>query len=598
MKIRPCHMLGSTVVSLLAAILACLLSVGGYAGEGGLRLEWRGVLGNSGEGGDSLAKGSLGRLGRDGALGVVLDRMGTLWACGGRGIINRYALDGRMLGSYSMPPRFHRADRISIAGDKLVIQLSQKLYVLDINAPDGSAVENTNIASERISLGSHAGKIVTINEKRELLWFDPQNMSLEEIAVFSEEADGGEPVLDKNGGLLVLGNKGIYRHVTDGAKEAANRSTFENLRKSVRPNLQYAGGNWYAHTWHGTIFRYDDSFTADPGVVYGGASGSFIGKLDTNAEYEFGQGIVEIGENLFATSGFNACIMIMEWNPQAGKMFALRRIGPFVNGGQGIAFDGRSIWVRHGAWDWNDSPRSPLRFGVGLVPDGQIVVRADLGISGPALLYGSRPAWARGALSSEVENFSEHKVNTVNMRRGNIGTALYIEGTERRALVIDRKGELLEYELTNATWSPKRNLGVVAIAPTVEVKDWTTLAYFRDRLYAGCDGVVREFQKDGEGWKESGFFGSWGEGETQRFGEEIYFCLDGDELWVSDTQRHRVVLINLPERRYLGEIGRIGEAGAGSGEFNEPEAISANGGKAALIDRGNFRVVKLEKAGF
>lgn len=583
------QLLDKTFSLFCAFLLLTLVCAGTYAGEGEPKLKWQGVLGNSGEHGDTLARGSAGQLGRDGALGVAFDRMGTLWACGGRGVINRYALDGRMLGTYSMPARFHRNDRLSLAGDKLVIQLDRKLYVLDINAPSGADVESANIASEVISIGSHAGRVAAINEKRELFWFDPRDQSVELIVTFSEEEGSGTPAIDGQGELFVYGRQGAYR-IVDG--KLVRMDDFKSAS-----NLQYTGGKWYSHSWHGTIFRLDESFNAEPGVVYGGASGSFIGKLDTDAEYGFGQSIVEIGDNLFATSGFNACIMILAWNPQTQKMSSLRRIGPFVSGGQGIAFDGRSVWVRNGVWDWNDSPRTPLRLGVGLVPDGQLVVRGDLGVSGPGFVYGTRPAWVKGNLSSELGNMSEAKEQRINMRGGNSGTALYAAEKERRALVINRKGELLEYSL-NGEWVPSHNHGAVRIAPAVEVREWTNLAYHKDKLYAGCDGVVREFEKTEEGWKESGFFGSWGESDTQRFGEEIYFCLDGEELWVSDTRNHRVVLINLVERRYLGEIGRVGEAGAGIGEFNEPEAISANNGKAVVIDRGNFRVVRLETAGF
>ena len=53
-----------------------------------------GVLGNSGEQGAGLV-----RFGEQGArgIGVAVDRFGSLWDRAGKGVLNRYASDGRSL---------------------------------------------------------------------------------------------------------------------------------------------------------------------------------------------------------------------------------------------------------------------------------------------------------------------------------------------------------------------------------------------------------------------------------------------------------------------------------------------------------------------
>ena len=60
-------------------------------------LKCEGVLGNSGEQGAALV-----RFGTEPAkgMGVAYDRFGSLWDRGGAGVLNRYALDGRLLRTY------------------------------------------------------------------------------------------------------------------------------------------------------------------------------------------------------------------------------------------------------------------------------------------------------------------------------------------------------------------------------------------------------------------------------------------------------------------------------------------------------------------
>ena len=82
---------------LLAASSAWLLHTTVFAAE----LRNAGILGNSGEQGATLVRfGEKPAMG----LGVVLDPQGGLWDRGGDGALNRYALDGRLLGSWKIPP--------------------------------------------------------------------------------------------------------------------------------------------------------------------------------------------------------------------------------------------------------------------------------------------------------------------------------------------------------------------------------------------------------------------------------------------------------------------------------------------------------------
>ena len=101
-----------------------------------------GVLGNSGEQGQTLVR--FGSAPANG-LGTVYDETGSLWDRGGDGVLNRYALDGRLL---RLPTKSRRAmsrctnDRITRVGNNLryTSDISGKLYKLPLDAaPDAAA---------------------------------------------------------------------------------------------------------------------------------------------------------------------------------------------------------------------------------------------------------------------------------------------------------------------------------------------------------------------------------------------------------------------------------------------------------------------------
>ena len=139
-------------------------------------LRCAGVLGNSGESGASLVRYGLGVAAPCATgVGVVLDRLGGLWSRGGSGVLNRYALDGRLLGQYVVPGQAggnSDNDLLTLVGDLLLLKQGDRLLTLPVNAEPGSAMKLLEPRARRISYGSHAGQVAA-SLGRDLVLLDP-----------------------------------------------------------------------------------------------------------------------------------------------------------------------------------------------------------------------------------------------------------------------------------------------------------------------------------------------------------------------------------------------------------------------------------------
>ncbi|MFT6573479.1 MAG: hypothetical protein ACJA16_001663 [Akkermansiaceae bacterium] len=81
----------------------------------------------------------------------------------------------------------------------------------------------------------------------------------------------------------------------------------------------------------------DANFQPDPGVVLGGASGSFIGFLPQSADLDNGRGMARVREGLFAVSGIGGVVQFLSWNGDEQR-FEIVRLGA-LTGISGVALD-------------------------------------------------------------------------------------------------------------------------------------------------------------------------------------------------------------------------------------------------------------------
>jgi len=549
-----------------------------------------GVLSNSGEAGPSLVR--FGTRGASG-MGVALDRFGCLWDRGGDGRLNRYAPDGRLIAHYKIPGGSDRnGDRVAIAGDTVVVCIRRRLFKIGVDAASGSEATSLGIEAD-ISFGSHGGRLACVGKDRALFLLDPATGARSDVCTLA--FDPGRYVeLDPDGAIYVMDGRWQIHKIVDG-REAADG--WPKKGPGERPQVVEVGGvrHWYGHAWHGTIRRYDANMRPDPGVVQGGASGSFIGHLPQNSELSNGRGMAHIRDRLYAVSGIGGIMHLLEWKPEERSMAIVRRLGALPHLA-GVALDGDGrIFVINGVYEWNDGPDAPQRFGMTGDICGQAAMLPNDCIVAPGIQYGNQPRVMYGRLNTEVHLSGHKKVSlSKEIQKSGCGTAVYRANGKLAVLFVSRSGKA-QLEEIDGQGKYRKGLRAPTLATSSPVKTWTTLAMKNENaLLAAADGYVIEFERRGDAWREKRRFNEATGADDTRFGPRIDITADAGRLWVSDSERHRVVCMDLASNRHIATYGKTDGAGSGLDELSSPRTIAARGARAVVFDSANQRLVKLE----
>ena len=563
----------------ISVLLASVIwSVSAYAGT----LTCDGVLGNSGEQGKTLV-----RFGdnRDCAgLGVVYDEYGTLWDRAGNATLNRYALDGRLIARYHLPPgsgNWNRQDQIALAGDLIVLQLQGQMYVLSVTSPAGAEPRPLNIPSERISFNAFK-KCIASYYKEKIYMVNPVDGKTRMTAM----APGGANWMDTgpDGAVYVVaGDWKIHKYA--GGREV----TAGWPRENIGERFQLISGSWFSHTWNATIKRFTSDLEPAPGVVLGGASGSFLGHLDMNSELIKGSGMAKIRDDLFAVSGFTCIMHIVSWDDDKKQMTIIRRIGaiPYCSS-LGLDKAG-NVWYHAGSWKWTDAPDTPLRFGVQTPEEtGQAVMLENDCMVAPGWLWG-KPSFYRGPISGEVG--VDRLENGCALMRGCAASTVYREADKLVLVAVSKDGNGQSF-LINSNGQYAGEHGQVTLRTIVPVKEWTTLATKDANTMLGAgDGYIIELVRSGNNWDETR---RWNTLSGRTFGSKIFICADSGNLWVSDREKHQVVVFNMANSAELAEFGHLNKNGDDLSALDCPEILTARRNLAVVYDSGNQRLVKLK----
>lgn len=544
-------------------------------------IQCAGVLGNSGEQGMSLVRfnGEKPALG----LGVVADRYGTLWDRAGVGVLNRYAADGRLLASYRIPgQRSPAGDAIAAVGDTLMLCLDGKLHTLPIDAPAASASTPLNIDAEHMSLSSHDGWIVASKGPAVFL----VSAAGEKKPVTELKREPQQLEIGPDAAVYVISEGKAYRPAADALGGLALVGAIPGDR------AQFLGNFLYGASGHSTLRRFDTAWQPSPGVVLGGNSGSFIGHVDEQSEVVMPRGVAKAGPDLFAVSGRNGILHLSQWQEQAKRLVPFRRIGS-VPSCLAMALDGEGrTWWLSGNWNWNDGPATPLHFGI---PEPEIFALAmqnSDSVVGYGRMWG-KPSVMFGKLDKEVR-ISRIETPTILPREDVVAVAVSERNNRTILLVLESKGSVTAVNLSDAG-EYKGDIGQVQFFTSTPVKQWTSLAVLgRDILIAAADGFVIELAREGENWKETRRWNSWGTDAAQHFGSPIWLSADAGRLWVSDSTRHRVVCFDHASGRELAAFGVRDAAGDDLARLNTPRIIAARGQRAVVSDSGNQRLLKLQ----
>lgn len=559
------------VLSLLAA-----LGAGSVAADA---LRFAGVLGNSGEQGATLVR--FGEKPASG-IGVIHDAHGSLWDRGGAGVLNRYALDGRLITTYTIAPTGARGerDKIIVLGDKALLKLGKKLYTLPLDAPSGSSPTALPVEATRISFNAHDGWVAAALDKAVFLVNaagEKRDLTVLDAPV--EELDQGP-----DGAIYVQLSGKMWRidPVPPAGRSEAGPSPGE------RP--QWLDGHWYGSTWHGTIRRFAADFSPAPGVVLGGASGSFIGYVEGNTDIENATGLAKLGRGLFAVSGNSGVMHLLSWNTTDSRFQIIRRIGS-VPELSALAIDGTGrVWADGGVWLENSGPATPLRhcvpaieaFGSTTLANG-VVVTPGFRWGKPAVYHGQLDGPAR--LSGGVDE----------LRKTSVASAVATADKRATLLVVDAAGRGFSYAV-DANGKPSGAASEVVLKATGTLKAITSLASpAPDTLVAAADGWLVEFAWKDKAWTETGRWNTWGHGLAERFGDRVFVAAASGRLWVSDTLRHRALGFDAKTRGLLATFGQDQKAGDDLASLRSPTLISAFGDRLAIFDAGNQRIVRLDR---
>ncbi len=555
------------------------------------KLTFSGVLGNSGEQGKYLV-----RFGAKQArgLGVVYDKYGSLWDRGGDGVLNRYSVDGRLLASYPIPAGERNGDRITLVGDKIVLLLQGKIYTMPVDSPAGTKPTPLGVDADEMSFGSYDGKIA-ISQAREI----PDGAGKKKVLHISylnlttkELVPAVKATIENARGIELLANGDLVLAVPDKMQLFAKGEKVAETwpRPSPGGRHQFLDGFWFGQNYHGTIRRFNAEFEAEPGVVLGGGSGSFIGHVDELAELNYGFGMAKINSGLFAVSGFYGIMHLIDWDGDRQQMNVARRIGS-IQKCKGIALNRRGdVAYNAGMWKWDDRPETPqlncapaLEIGQAVMLPKDNFVAASTRLSGNIMTCNFNWQTKYSDLKALPSDFLQGATAYQSLTKG-IGTVL---------LLVNGKGQGLSFRIGSEGGFSKE-LGPVTLATAQPLKEWTSLAMKdNDTLLAAADGFVIEMLRDGENWKESKRWNSWGAGAQDKFGGKIHICSDSGRLWVSDTLRNRIVCLSSDKNKLIAEFGELDKKGDDLAHMDSPQVIVGRERRAVFFDSGNQRLVKL-----
>ncbi len=569
-KPRTSHLAPRTSLSALLLFLAGIASSAEVVCDG--------VLGNSGEQGAALV-----RFGEQNArgIGVVVDRFGSLWDRAGKGVLNRYAADGRLLGAYRIPTGENGNDQIAIVGDTLVLLLGGRLHTLAATAPAGSEATATKVEAKALSFASYKNRVALLQGDK-VVWFDPATSATEPIA----EMKDIDAVEVGNDGVVYARSRNLLHRL--GSAPAGANSGWPKGSPGERP--QNIDGWWYGHAWHGTIKRNDANLDPNPGVVLGGASGSFIGHLDQNSELSNARGMAKLWDGVFALSGIGGILQLASWDGATKQFTVVRRIGAVPTcRGLGLDRDGR-VFHHTGVWQWHDGPDVPMKIQIN-APDGlgQVVMLDDERMVAAAYVWG-KPAFLRGDLTIEAKTDRIEK--DCALPKDTAGAALYKGDGGWTLLTIQADGKANAFAL-DPEGRYRADRAAVTLSTAQPVKEWTSLAMAGDALLAGADGQVISFARDGDGWKETKRWNSWGGSAEQKFGARVHLSGDGKTLVVADRERHRVLGFAPEGGAPQWSFGAVDKAGTDLATMDHPETVAIRNGRVVVYDSGNQRLLKL-----
>lgn len=366
-----------------------------------------GVIGNSGEVGDSLITLDIDGINssRSAAVtGVAVDREGRVWFGIGRSLAVT-DLDGNLLATHSLPRGYHLSSRTFTLLDSRIYfwareikdaRKNGKLMAVDVATGNISVIELElpELFSHRYGLllapQPMNGKLVVgfttyklqedIQQSGRVCLLDPATWKLRTLVQLSaNQMVNGLAADPMTRTFFVGGYFGKYvpamkhhprvHEVVEydlSGKELRRTDAFnmEAIPSQFRGVVSYAGGAVWDTAWYGFLGRYDRGLTPSPGKIM--AWNMVLPQ--PQQVYDLAEGLGIDTEHthlrpLLITNTTPGEVFYAVWDERSRELDIQRRIGALSGAhGVGLSNDGWIFYGRHW-WRWEDRPDTPPRFG-------------------------------------------------------------------------------------------------------------------------------------------------------------------------------------------------------------------------------------------
>lgn len=554
-------------------------------------LVFTGILANSGEAGQTLVTSNL-HDGRTG-IGVAVDRNGRLWSRAGRGLLNCYEQDGRLYRQYKIDSNVTHLDSIAATDQLIVLMIRGVIWTLPVNASENTKLNRLMTDIAAMASQSHDNRVLIQKTDNSIHWLNPTNGKLDPVAFDPAPAKGVRLIVAPDGEIFLDFDRNIHRYAN--GKEIVD----DNWPKpATSERIQPFGDVWYGHTWHSTIKRYDVNMNPAPGVVLGGGSGSFIGFLPENPEIINGRGMVEIGRNTYAIGGIEGVLHLLYYDTAQQRMQIVRRIGSLTSCPTLAINEQGIIWAAGGTWAWDGLPDTAMPEGDRAgEPTSQMVIFPNgyaacfsLRYGKPGIAYG--PYMQDGMTRVGVNGIDEKKLTeplaknypalAVTKFKKSNALLLFSDKGEPRVLRVSDRGEFYV------------DFGKPQVSLTSPIKSATSLAQVSDDTYLlAADNAIITLRQEQDTYKETSRITRWGSGKDQELGNTVYVAAHSNRIWISDTDRHRVLVLDNTGKKLLASFGMTDKAGNDVDQLNKPTTITVNGERCVFYDSANQRLVRL-----
>jgi len=578
-----------------------------------------GVIGNSGEAGAGLVRANP----RGGYSGAALDSDGTLWLSGGDAL-NRVGLDGHLIERFPLEPNGSLVDSRSFAvldGQLYFFVGSGKttaLFALPMRSGATAKALPLKLPErrnewERCCLAPQPYKkqlVLAANAKAAdqgatVFLLNPTDGAIKPAFTIKGAAPQGVAV-DEKREVIYVGASNIFAVKPDGTvlpgfpvactKTPAIPTSFNGV-------ISLANDSLWETAWYGFLSRLDLHGNAAPGRVV-----QWHHDLDYPAQVlalnAAADGQRGSSEALLITTPYPWAYYFACWDGAQQELRLLRRIGclPHVYS-LGLSEDG---WITVGLphsqlwWKWDDGGAAPVR-------------QADIHIAAtPGFFRGEEFfALAKVYHVNDQQNktcipaeFSRRMLDRNEARR--VGEWVPMKQPVGLAVQepIGKSGAFLlaTDAASKQLWRTPFNLGNLTPedkwqAVPVEgdgLRAPTDIVALRDgRVLLADEGSIMLLEPAANGFKTVWRWEKWGDTPDACFGKRLRMAVDGTNVLVSDSDRHRVVWLDWAERKLLAICGETDKPGDDAKHLNAPTFVALSGTRAVVADSGNQRVVKI-----